>query len=248
MATVTASYNWVSGETVTPAKLNSAAAPTVVVADNEVTTAKILDATSTTTGVTNTKLRHSAALSVVGRSANSAGAPADIAAAADGEVFRRSGTAVGFGQVATAGIADDAVTNDKLSLSANAGEVKKAINADNDPPIFACRAWVNFDGTAGSTVDGEFRCTIRASGNVSKVVRTTNPGTFVVHFATAMPDNDYCVFAMPNEAVLGNRSSGINIRGTDDSAMGTANFTIDTGSSASGGAGNISVNCVSVFR
>jgi hypothetical protein len=115
MATVTAGYNWVSGETVTPAKLNSTAAPTVVVADNEVTTAKILDATSTTTGVTNTKLRHSAALSVIGRSADSAGAPADIAAANDGEVFRRSGTAVGFGTVATAGIANAAVTPAKLA-------------------------------------------------------------------------------------------------------------------------------------
>jgi microcystin-dependent protein len=41
MATVTAGYNWVSGETVTPAKLNSAAAPTVVVADGEVTVAKL---------------------------------------------------------------------------------------------------------------------------------------------------------------------------------------------------------------
>jgi hypothetical protein len=51
MATVTASYNWVSGETVTPTKLNTTAAPTVVVADNEVTTAKILDA-----NVTNAKL------------------------------------------------------------------------------------------------------------------------------------------------------------------------------------------------
>ena len=51
MATVTASYNWVSGETVTPAKLNSAAAPTVVVADNEVTTAKILDGAITTAKV-----------------------------------------------------------------------------------------------------------------------------------------------------------------------------------------------------
>ena len=47
MATVTAGYNWTSGETVTPAKLNSAAAPTVVVADGEVTTAKILDAAVT---------------------------------------------------------------------------------------------------------------------------------------------------------------------------------------------------------
>lgn len=41
MATVTASYNWVSGETVTPTKLNSTAAPTVVVADGEVTAAKL---------------------------------------------------------------------------------------------------------------------------------------------------------------------------------------------------------------
>jgi hypothetical protein len=41
MATVTASYNWVSGETVTPAKLNSTGAPTVVLADGEVTNAKL---------------------------------------------------------------------------------------------------------------------------------------------------------------------------------------------------------------
>ena len=47
MATVTPGIVWVSGETVTPAKLNSAAAPTVVVANNEITTAKILDANVT---------------------------------------------------------------------------------------------------------------------------------------------------------------------------------------------------------
>ena len=41
MATVTPGIVWVSGETVTPAKLNSAAAPTVVVADGEVTVAKL---------------------------------------------------------------------------------------------------------------------------------------------------------------------------------------------------------------
>lgn len=38
-----------------------------------------------------------AALSVWGRSANSVGAPAEIVAAADGNILRRSGTAVGFG-------------------------------------------------------------------------------------------------------------------------------------------------------
>jgi microcystin-dependent protein len=47
MATVTASYNWASGETVTPAKLNSTAAPTVTINDNEITASKILDGTIT---------------------------------------------------------------------------------------------------------------------------------------------------------------------------------------------------------
>jgi len=47
MATVTAGKTFVSGETVTPANLNSLGLPTVVVADNEVTTSKILDANVT---------------------------------------------------------------------------------------------------------------------------------------------------------------------------------------------------------
>lgn len=64
--------------------------------------------------VTDGKLRDSAALSVIGRSANSTGDPADIAAANDGEVLRRSGTALGFGTVATAGLANGAVTYAKI--------------------------------------------------------------------------------------------------------------------------------------
>jgi len=193
MATVnvTSGYNWTSGETVTPTKLNLAATPTVTVTD------AIPDATSTTTGVTNAKLRHSAALSVVGRSADSAGAPADIAAAADGEVFRRSGTAVGFGQVATAGIADDAVTNDKLSLAANAGEIKKALNADNSPPIYACRAWVNFDGTTADNLAGTY-----SRNGTDVIVTATAHGLIVGNVVrldftggtpTAAADNTYTV-------------------------------------------------------
>jgi hypothetical protein len=96
---------------------------------------------------------------------------------------------------------DDSVTNDKLSLAANDGEIKKALNADNSPPIFACRAWVNFNGSAGSTVDGEFRCTIGASGNVIKVVRI-NTGVYEVNFADALPDANYAVVA------TGRRSTG----------------------------------------
>ena len=64
--------------------------------------------------VSDAKLRDSAALSVIGRATNTLGDPADIAAANDGEVLRRSGTSLGFGTVATAGIANSAVTYAKI--------------------------------------------------------------------------------------------------------------------------------------
>jgi hypothetical protein len=57
-------------------------------------------ATIANNAVTDAKLRDSAALSVVGRSANSTGDPADIAAGSDHQVLRRSGTALDFGAVA----------------------------------------------------------------------------------------------------------------------------------------------------
>lgn len=69
------------------------------IASSAVTTAKIADATDDATGVTNTKLRWSAATSVIGRSAATSGSPADITAANDHEVLRRSGTTIGFGQL-----------------------------------------------------------------------------------------------------------------------------------------------------
>jgi len=73
--------------------------------------------------VTFAKIQNSAAagLSVIGRSANSAGVFAEINAGTDGHVLRRSGTAIGFGEIATAGIANSAVTFAKIQNSAAAG-------------------------------------------------------------------------------------------------------------------------------
>jgi hypothetical protein len=215
MANVSAGYNWVSGETVTPTKLNSAAAPTVVVADNEVTTAKIADGNVTTAKIADTNVT-----------------AAKLASNA----------------VETAKIADDAVTDAKLSLAANAGEVKKALNADNAPPIFACRAWVNFDGTAGDTIGGEFRCTIRSSGNVSKVVRNST-GNYTLHFTTAMPDTSYAA-VMYNNAATGTTATSFQnglLGGMGDkttTTMGVTSYT-DTPSS---GYRNSSMFDVIIFR
>jgi hypothetical protein len=87
----------------------------------------------------------------------------------------------GFGGNLTGNVtgnADTATTAGKFSTTSG------------DAPTYACRAWVNFNGDAGSTVDGEFRCTIRGSGNVSKVVRA-DTGLFFVTLTAAMPDANY---------------------------------------------------------
>lgn len=98
-------------------------------AADSVITAKILDA-----NVTYAKIVNGAGLSVVGRSANSAGVNADIAAANDGEVLRRSGTAIGFGTVATAGHADNSVTYAKMQdVSATSRFLGRITTGSGDP-------------------------------------------------------------------------------------------------------------------
>ena len=67
---------------------------------------------------------------------------------------------------------------------ANSDLVKTALNASGTTPIYACRAWVNFNGTG--TV------AIRASGNVSSIT-DNGLGQYKVNFITAMPDNSYSV-------------------------------------------------------
>lgn len=65
--------------------------------------------------VTFSKMATQAALSVVANATNATAAPSAVAASNDGEVLRRSGAALGFGTVATAGIADGAITNAKVT-------------------------------------------------------------------------------------------------------------------------------------
>jgi hypothetical protein len=152
-------------------------------------TANVADASSTTTGVTNSKLRHSAALSVIGRSSNTDGAPADIAAGTDGHVLRRSGTSIGFGTLAAGAIADASLTAAKLN-----GVAKDGSGADlsvGTAPVFGCRAFVVCSANG----------TISSAGNVSSVRKTgSGSNVFTVDFATAMPDAHYAVSAIATYA------------------------------------------------
>jgi len=80
----------------------------------------------------------------------------------------------------------------KTALS-NTQSVKTALNAVGEAPIYACRAWVNFNGNSSTP-------TIRASGNVSSVVRN-GTGDYTINFTTPMPDTNYVsVFGGRNNA------------------------------------------------
>ena len=72
-------------------------------------------------------------------------------------------------------------------------------NVSGSAPTYACRAWVNFDGTG--TV------AIRASGNVSSIT-DQGVGDYLINFVTAMPDANYIVVgtAMGTESAIDTRA------------------------------------------
>lgn len=82
--------------TITADKLDPSISAQLGVADGSVTTVKIVD-----DAVTDAKLRESAALSVIGRAANSTGNPADIAAGSNDTALVRTGNALSFASFAT---------------------------------------------------------------------------------------------------------------------------------------------------
>lgn len=84
-----------------------------------------------------------------------------------------------------------------------AARITTALNAAGSAPIYACRTWVNFNGTG--TV------AIRASGNVSSIT-DNGVGSYTVNFSTAMPDANYSVTVTSvltsNYPVLGTGTPG----------------------------------------
>lgn len=70
--------------------------------------------------------------------------------------------------------------------SAVDAHIPAKLNASGSAPIYACRAWVNFNGTG--TV------AIRSSGNVSSIT-DNGTGDYTINFTTAMPDANYAFVA-----------------------------------------------------
>ena len=81
----------------------------------------------------------------------------------------------------------ETATGTDSAIAVTPAGLMSAFNKTGSAPMFACRAWVNFNGTG--TV------AIRASGNVSSIT-DNGVGDYRVNFTTAMPDANYCPIGM----------------------------------------------------
>ena len=115
-------------------------------------------------------------------------------------------------------------------------QVKTATNATGSAPVFACRGWVNFNGTG--TV------AIRASGNVSSVVRNST-GNFTINFSTAMPDANY---SMVCGAGYGQTISNNNVIGHSNMFAAPTTTSCSMGVVQSNNLVNADFSTVAIFR
>lgn len=101
-----------------------------------------------------------------------------------------SGNASGTGTLTIA--APNTSTDRTLTLPDSSGTMATAestltqFNASGSAPVYAARAWVNFNGTLAAAN------MIRASGNVTSIT-DNGVGDYTVNFTTAMPDANYAM-------------------------------------------------------
>lgn len=146
----------------------------------------------------NTELRDSAAVSLIGRSANSVGDPGDIVAAGNDTLLRRTANTLNFGQL-TAGMFPAAVVPD-AALSAN-------VALYNAAPA-------NFAGPlqyAGEEVG--LRRRIPNLQNADYVLVLGDAGKMILHasasaHAWTVPPNSSVAFPLGTQIMLVNRASG----------------------------------------
>jgi len=92
----------------------------------------------------------------------------------------------------TAPTAAAAANNAQIATTAyTRTAIPNVLNASGSAPLYACRAWVNFNGTG--TV------AIRASGNVSSIT-DNGTGDYTVNFTEGVEDANYAAVASANQS------------------------------------------------
>lgn len=212
-----------------------------VPADGSVTTAKLAD-----TAVPLAKMADLAQDKLIGRATASTGVPEavglDATLAMDTgnlKVVDASTEQRGSVELATQA---EAETGTDATRAITPLTLRQAFRATGDAPVYACRAWVNFNGTG--TVG------IRASGNVSSIT-DNGTGDYTLNFATALPDANYSVSGMTTGLSLTNISHHIVISGVNSAGPTLKTETqlrVMAGSSASGALADEAEINIQIFR
>lgn len=91
---------------------------------------------------------------------------------------------------ATAGLSAatsaEAIAGTSNTVAITPLQLRNGLNASGSAPIYACRAWVSFNGTG--------TIAIRGSGNVSSIT-DNGTGQYTVNFTTSMSDTNYTATA-----------------------------------------------------
>jgi len=134
-------------------------------------------------------------------------------------------------------------TNRTLTLPDSTGTVATAestltqFSASGSAPVFAARAWVNFNGTG--TV------AIRASGNVSSIT-DNGTGLYTVNLTTAMPDASGCVVAFAYKSATD--SGDYRTIATGYNTISSGSFGIQTGTAQIDNVVDTPVITAAIFR
>jgi len=120
-------------------------------------------------------------------------------------------------------------------------------NASTPDEIYSGRAkaWVNFDGTFGTSPFTTANGGIRAAFNVSSIT-DNGTGDYTVNFSNSLPDGNYCLVATQGQNGNSNPNYVMTVKEVVN-APGTGGFTLTT-NGATGGTADSDGVYVAVFR
>jgi hypothetical protein len=186
--------------------------------------------------VSDAKLRDSAATSVIGRSQNSAGDPADIAATSDGQVLRRAGGTLGFGEIPEA-----SVTNLVTDLAA---KVPTSRNVNTSAPLtgggpLSADVTLAVSTFTGDTGAGGARGVVPApaAGDAAANKFLKADGTWTA-VDTSLDDDEVTnakLANVPTATIKGRSSSGTGDPEDLNATQATALLNVVVGDSGAGG-------------
>lgn len=161
------------------------------------------------------------------------GGTGTVTAAAAFSAIKQAATTTATGVVELANNAEAAAGTDTARAVTPAG-LRAGMNATGSAPVYACRAWVKFNGIG--TV------AINSSGNVSSIT-DNGVGDYTVNFSTGMQDADYNVVTGCSTSSTANN---VLNRASDTPATTTAVRL--RGCSSAGNPLDISELSVAIFR